>query len=147
MARTQAPDCRPCRQTLKLRLDFLPYEERVVSNAGVELKTLSYYDPVLNKWINAVDPKHPKEKRKFIFRWDPRSIKFIWFYDPELKRYFRIPTRDPSRPDISWSEYEEYKDRLRKGGRRARRRRSHLRLPPTGTCARTGGQGADRICP
>ena len=97
----------------KLRLDFLPYEKRIVSNAGVELKSISFYDPVLNKWINARDPESLKDKRKFIFRWDPRSIKFIWFYDPELKRYFRIPTRNPARPDISWSEYEEYSKRLK----------------------------------
>ena len=100
----------------KLRLDFLPYEERVVSNAGMVVDTISYYDPVLNKWINSPDPKNPKEKRKFIVRWDPRSIKFVWFYDPELKMYFRIPTRDPSRPDISWSEYEEYKKRVKTEG-------------------------------
>jgi putative transposase len=100
----------------KLRLDFLPYEKRVVQNYGVELDTITFYDPVLNKWINAPDPDNPKEKRKFIFRWDPRSIKFIWFFDPDLKDYFRIPTRDPSRPDISWSEYEEYKSRVKKEG-------------------------------
>lgn len=100
----------------KLRLDFLPYEERVVSNAGVAIETISYYDAVLNKWINSPDPRNPKEKRKFIIRWDPRSIKFVWFYDPELKIYFRIPTRNPARPDISWSEYEEYKKRLKAEG-------------------------------
>lgn len=100
----------------KLRLDFMPFALRTIHNYGVEFETISYYDPVLNKWINAPDPQKPKEKRKFIFRWDPRSIKFIWFFDPDLKQYFRIPTRDPSRPDISWSEYGEYKDRAKKEG-------------------------------
>ena len=100
----------------KLRLDFMPFEKRAIHNFGVELGTIAFYDPVLNKWINTPDPENPKEMRKFIFRWDPRSIKFIWFFDPDLRQYFRIPTRDASRPDISWSEYDEYRTRARKEG-------------------------------
>lgn len=100
----------------KLRLDLMPFEQRGVHNFGVELDTITYYDPVLNKWINAPDPQYPEKKRQFIFRWDPRSIKFIWFLDPELNRYFRIPTSNPSRPDISWSEYDEYRALAKKEG-------------------------------
>jgi putative transposase len=100
----------------KLRLDFLPFHKRNVHNYGVEIDLITFYDPVLNAWINAVDPDNPKKKQKFIFRWDPRSIRFIWFYDPELKQYFRIPTRDPSRPDISWSEFNEYKKKMKREG-------------------------------
>ncbi|HQQ63868.1 MAG TPA: Mu transposase C-terminal domain-containing protein [Pseudomonadales bacterium] len=102
--------------TEKLRLDFLPYERRTIQNYGVELGLIFYYDRPLDKWINAPDPENPKEKRKFIFRYDPRSIKFIWFYDPELKRYFKITSRNTLRPDISWSEFNEYKNKIKKEG-------------------------------
>jgi putative transposase len=100
----------------KLRLDFLPFEERTIQNYGVEIHGVTYYDPKLNRWINSLDPKHPTKKRKFIFRIDPQSMKFIWFFDPDLNQYLRIPTSVLSRPDISWSEYNEYRKKARAEG-------------------------------
>jgi putative transposase len=101
--------------TEKLRLDFLPFERRTIHPYGVELGRM-YYHEVLNRWINATDPENPKEKRKFIFRYDPRTIRCIWFWDPDAKRYFPIPVRDTTWPDISWSEYDEYRKAMTKEG-------------------------------
>lgn len=101
--------------TEKLRLDFLPFERRAIHPYGVEMDRM-YYHEALNRWINARDPNNPKEKRKFIFRYDPRSIRCIWFWDPDAKDYFAIPVRDTTWPDISWSEYAEYKKAMSKEG-------------------------------
>lgn len=100
----------------KMRLDFLPYERRAIHPYGVEIGTRMYYHEVLNRWIGAPDPADPKEKRKFLFHYDPRTIRRIWFWDPEVNQHFEIPIRDTTWPDISWSEYDEYRRAMTKEG-------------------------------
>lgn len=85
----------------RLRLDFLPYEERTIQPYGVVMDEVYYYSDVLRPWINAMDPNSPKYKRKFLFRRDPRDISVLWFYDPQIKDYYAIPYRNTSRPAIS----------------------------------------------
>ncbi|MBI5791883.1 MAG: DDE-type integrase/transposase/recombinase [Rhodocyclales bacterium] len=99
----------------KLRLDFLPFEKRAVHPYGVEIDRF-YYHEVLNRWIGEPDPDDSGKKRKFIFHYDPRSIRLIWFWDPEVKRHFEIPLRDPNWPDISWEEYREYVRTMKQEG-------------------------------
>ncbi len=93
----------------RLRLDLMPYELRTVQDYGVVIDEIHYYQDVLRKWINAPDPIEPRRKRKFMFRRDPRDVSIIWFYDPELNRYFQIPYRDTSHPAISIWELREAK--------------------------------------
>ena len=85
----------------RLRIDFLPYVERTVQNYGVVIDKVHYYGHVLNRWINAADPENPKSKRLFIFRYDPRDMSVLYFYDPEIEDYFEVPYRDSSRPVLS----------------------------------------------
>ena len=82
----------------RLRLDFMPFFERVVQPTGIHLDGIDYYHDVLRTWIAASDPANPAAHRKFIVRRDPRDISRIYFYDPELEQYFEIPYRDRSRP-------------------------------------------------
>jgi len=100
----------------RLRLELMPYEERTVQRYGIRLDEISYYHDVLKKWINAPDPAHPKRKRKFIVRRDPRDISVIYFYDPELQEYFAIPYRNTTYPAISLWELREVKRHLREEG-------------------------------
>lgn len=95
----------------KLRLDFMPFEERTIQEYGVLIDHITYYHDVLRRFIHA---KAGKEKKKFIFRKDPRDISVIHFYDPELKEYFDIPYRDTSLPSISIWEYREVIRSLKK---------------------------------
>lgn len=95
----------------KLRLDFMPFEERTVQEYGVLIDHITYYHDVLRRFIHA---KVGKEKRKFIFRKDPRDISVIYFYDPELKEYYDIPYRNTSLPSISIWEYREVVRSLKK---------------------------------
>jgi putative transposase len=100
----------------KLRLDFLPLETRTIQPYGVEVDVLKFYHDVLNTWIGAPDPEDSTKKRKFIFRYDPRTIRKIWFWDPDIKKYFEIPISDRSWVDITWGEYEENRRRMKAEG-------------------------------
>lgn len=91
----------------RLRLDFLPYKERTIQNYGVVIDEIHYYHDVLRAWINAPDPVHPRHKRKFLFRFDPRDLSVIWFWDPVLNAHFPIPYRDTSHPPVSIWELKE----------------------------------------
>lgn len=74
----------------KLKLDFLPFVERVVTPSGVRNGKQDYYHEAINRWVNAPDPDHPKEKRKFIIKHHPRYPRNVWFLDPELKQYQKL---------------------------------------------------------
>jgi putative transposase len=102
----------------KVRLDFLPYEERTVQEYGVVINHIYYYHDVLRKWIHARNNPAGKNqtKRKFIFKTDPRNLSVIYFLDPELKQYFEIPYRNNSRPPITvWELREAIRRRQEQG--------------------------------
>jgi putative transposase len=100
----------------RLRLDLMPFFERTVQPYGVVLDEVHYYSDVLRRFVNAKEPGHPRTKRKFTFRRDPRDISTLYFYDPEVKDYFRIPYRDTARPPMSVWEFREARRRLEKEG-------------------------------
>jgi putative transposase len=102
----------------KLRLDFLPFERRVVNPQGIEIGNRFYYHESLRTWVGSVDPDNPKKRRKFVVRYDPRTIRKVWFLDPQLDQYFEIPLRDTTWPDISWSEFDENRRLMLKEGYR-----------------------------
>lgn len=93
----------------RVRLNFMPFEERTIQNYGVAIDEIHYYHDVLRRWIGETDADNPKAKRKFMFRRDPRDISTIWFYDPEVMEYYPIPYRDTSHPPISLWEMREMK--------------------------------------
>lgn len=95
----------------KLRLDFMPYEERTIQEYGAVIDHITYYHDVLRRYIHS---KTDNIKRKFIFRRDPRDISVVYFYDPELKEYFDIPYRDTSLPAISIWEFRDVLRTLKK---------------------------------
>lgn len=101
---------------LSLLLDFLPSFHRSIQTYGVDIESLRYYSDVLRAWINSADSKEPDKKRQFIFRRDPRDISVIWFRDPELAQYFRIPFANQALPSMSVWEYEQVKARAKAEG-------------------------------
>lgn len=92
-----------------LQRDFLPSFERTVQHYGVQID-LMYYSEALRPWINAKD-KHTGKARTFIFRRDPRDISYIWFFDPLLKQYFKIPSSNQAFPAASIFEFKAAKKR------------------------------------
>lgn len=97
----------------RLKLDFLPYEERTIQQYGVALDGIKYFHDVLRPYIHAKDPADRKLKRKFTFRRDPRDISIIYFFDPNLKDYYPIPYRNTGLPPISVWELREAQRLLR----------------------------------
>jgi putative transposase len=99
----------------KVRLNFMPYEERTVQDYGIKWDRINYSADVLSTYINVVDPNSGKlhAKRKFIVRRDPRDISKIYFLDPKSKQYYTIPYRDITGPPMSIWEYREVVTKLR----------------------------------
>ena len=77
---------------------------------------ITYFDDVLRRWVNSLDPDSKKAKRKFIVRRDPRNISKLHFFDPEINCYFDIPYRNPSRPQTTIWEWNEAKEKLKADG-------------------------------
>ncbi|EOX3183652.1 Mu transposase C-terminal domain-containing protein [Escherichia coli] len=100
---------------MTLQLDFMSSVTRTIQSFGVTWNDMRFYSEPLRPWINATDNATGK-KRSFLFRYDPRDISSIWFYDPELKTYFRIPFADQTRPSMSLWEYKQVRQKLKSEG-------------------------------
>ncbi|MDB5813874.1 MAG: hypothetical protein JWN23_991 [Rhodocyclales bacterium] len=102
----------------RLRIDFLPYEERTVRADGIEWDKIQYQSGVLTRWIGAKEPGMKRYGRKFIVRRDPRDISTIMFYDPDLQKYFPIHYKNIAHPSISLWELAAVRRHLEKEGRK-----------------------------
>jgi putative transposase len=100
---------------LTILLDFLPAYRRSIQHNGVNIENAVYYSEALRPWINAMD-LDSKEKRKFIFRRDPRDISSVWFFDPKIKEYFQVPFADQRLPSMSAWEFKEVKKAIKDEG-------------------------------
>lgn len=101
----------------RLRLDLLPFYERTIQNYGIQIDWVHYYSDVLRRYVNARDPQNSNRKRQFIFKRIPNDISVTYFYDPEVKQYFRVPYRDTSLPPMSEWDFRAARDKLVKQGR------------------------------
>ncbi len=104
---------------LTVLLDFLPSFRRTIQTFGVTIEGMTYYAEALRPWINAEDKEAPGKKREFVFRRDPRDISAVWFRDPSLNQYFKIPFANQSLPAMSVWEYDQAKEKLRREGAKA----------------------------
>jgi len=100
---------------LTVQLDFLPSFHRTVQTYGVQIDVF-YYSEALRHWINTTDPETGLA-RKFIFRRDPRDISVIWFFDPLLKQYFRVPVANQAFPAATVWEFRAAKKKAVGEGR------------------------------
>lgn len=100
---------------LTVVLDFLPSFSRTVQPDGVSIDGLRYYADALRPWIGMKDRETGKA-RTHVFRRDPRDISTIWFYEPDVKQYFKVPLADQSAPVFSIWEYQLAKAALMKAG-------------------------------
>ena len=94
----------------RVLLDFMPYVERSVQEYGVVIDHIYYYDDVLRPYIHCLEKK---EKKKYIFKRDPRDISIIFFYDDIKDMYFEIPYRNTSHPPISIWEHRDIMKNLK----------------------------------
>lgn len=92
-------------------IDFLPYFKRTIQKNGINIEGLNYYDYVLRSKIHEIDEETGK-KKQFICKRDPRNIKFIWFYDDNVQKYYKISVADQSLPNMTLWEYDLIKRNL-----------------------------------
>lgn len=104
--------------TTRIRLDFMPFFERSVQNYGIQIENITYYDSILDPYINAIDPKNHKTKQVFLVRRDPRDISKIYFLDPADNRYIQIPYRNIGFPAMSAWELKDVLAKLKSDGRK-----------------------------
>ena len=100
----------------RLQLDLMPAILRTIQEYGIEIDYIKYNAGVLTRFREETYPDNPRKKIKFIFKRDPRDISVVYFYDPELRMYFRVPYRNTSFPPISIWEYNKVKNRLKESG-------------------------------
>jgi putative transposase len=100
----------------RLLLDLMPYFLRTIQEYGVSIDTVHYFADVLRRYVGMRDPKNPSRALPFIFKRQHHEISPIYFYDPEVKQYFRIPYRDTSRPPMTVWELRAAKLRLKEQG-------------------------------
>lgn len=102
----------------RISIDFLPLFYRTIQEYGVAFESINYYSDVLKKWVHRRDRSTGKAKLalKHEFRWDPRDMSQIYFYDDELDQYFRIPYRNLAYPSISIWELRAIKKKLKERG-------------------------------
>lgn len=100
---------------LTILLDFLPAFRRTVQTFGVTVDGMTYYAEALRPWINAKNTDTGK-KQEFVFRRDPRDISSIWFFDPALRQYFKVPFADQALPAMSIWEYRQVLEKLKREG-------------------------------
>jgi transposase InsO family protein len=67
------------RNERRLLLDFLPGVERSIQEYGVQIDRIIYFSDELRPHVQAVDPEHPFERRRHVFRRDPRDISVIYY--------------------------------------------------------------------
>ena len=106
----------------KFKLDFLPYAERTVSRHGVLLDYVFYWDEVLksrvneNHYIIEGNARARAASKKYIFRFDPRDMSVLYYWDPDTRTHYEIHYRDLSRPAVSRFEIRRAKDLRREEG-------------------------------
>lgn len=103
-------------QADKLRYDLMPHIERTIQGYGVVIDDIHYYADVLRPFINQMDEMDNRYKRKFVFKRDPRNIREIYFYHPDLKQYYAVPYRNTGFPPISLWELRAVRRRLEQEG-------------------------------
>lgn len=103
----------------RVRIEFLPFEERTIQPYGICFEGVTYYDPILDPHVGAPDPKFPSKKQKFTIRRDPRDISKVYFLDPATHHYSPIPYRNTGLPAISLRELQATKKQLRERGANA----------------------------
>lgn len=97
----------PTRDELnKIRISLLYTEERTIQRYGVRINHIAYWSDVFMPYISS--------KEKFTFKIDPRDVSYIYFYEPKVKDYYKIPCKNPVFPSMTRWELKEVIDYLKK---------------------------------
>lgn len=93
----------------RFRLDFLPFEHRMVRRDGIHLFNIRYFNNVLSAFAGL-------SKTKMLVKYDPRDLSRVFLQDPQ-GTFWDIPYADLRRPRITLWEHRQAMQRLRAEGR------------------------------
>nr|WP_255639259.1 transposase family protein [Deinococcus betulae] len=95
---------RPVHDPATFTLDFLPQEERVVTETGIELFTDQYWTEELKLFAG----------QRVLVKYDPLNLGHIWVYDSVRRGYLEVPYRDATKaPKSYWTYLAERRERTR----------------------------------
>lgn len=98
------------------RIELLPCEYRPIRQEGIEWECNFYNCDELDERIGSRDLVEVKKLRKFRFHFDPRDIRFIYFYDPDREVFVLVPCVDRTLEPMSLLEWRHTRkeERIRK---------------------------------
>ncbi|PKM43765.1 MAG: hypothetical protein CVV05_12945 [Gammaproteobacteria bacterium HGW-Gammaproteobacteria-1] len=96
---------------LSIKLGFLPYEMRTIQDGTVSMFAEKYYSGVLQQVMLDIDPNAPKDKRRFMVRYDPRDISRVWLFREKTQSYIELTFADARKPAITLWEHNARKKR------------------------------------
>ncbi|MFZ6776999.1 transposase [Undibacterium sp. Ji83W] len=100
----------------RVKIDFLPEEERTIQNAGVNIDGRIYWSDALYPWLGRRDKSNPKKSPLYRFKVDDRDISAVYFFDPEVKKWFRVPSKYTAAVVASRAQFKAERKTLQKKG-------------------------------
>lgn len=95
---------------MQTRLDFMPFVERSIQEYGIVIDHIYYYNDILRPYIHNMDGN---QKKKYLFKRDPRDISKIYFWEEKNSTYHEIAYRNTSLPPISIWEHRDILKKLK----------------------------------
>lgn len=117
-ATTTAVGYQPIPDEERIHIDFLPLLYRTVQDYGVSKEGIEYYSDVLRSWVGRTEKTTGKKREaiKHEFRWDPRDLSRIYFFDRDVDTYYEVPYRDLTHPTLTIWELRAIKKHLKAQG-------------------------------
>lgn len=99
----------------KVQMDFLPTITRTVLPDGVHFRSVTYYSDIISVLMD--EKRSNKGRFEHFFHYDPRDMSALFYFEPNSRRYVRIPYRN-THPPVSMAEINEARAVLHAAGRK-----------------------------
>ena len=94
----------------RLKLELLPSFRRSIQRMGVTFEGIRYYSDSIRSLVNIPS----EDPEGYIFKYNPRDLSMIYFYNKEHNEYFPLPCRNLNFPSLSIWELRRIKEMLKK---------------------------------
>ncbi|MFZ6871905.1 transposase [Undibacterium sp. Di27W] len=98
----------------RVKIDFLPEEERTIQNDGVNIDGRIYWSDALYPWLGRRSKDNPNKNPLYRFKVDDRDVSAVYFFDPEVKRWFRVPSKYTAAVLASRAQFKAERKALQK---------------------------------
>lgn len=104
------PDVFEGESAKRLKMALLPSFKRSIQRMGVTFEGIRYFSDSIRLLVNIPS----KDPEGYIFKYDPRDLSIIYFYNKEHNEFFPLPCRNLGFPSISIWELRRIRDELKK---------------------------------